>query len=662
MSEHELWNELGNLYFMSGAYNQAIYAYHRSIQLDGNFGRPYSNLALTYVQQGKYEEAIELYRSSIELLADNKEKAISWSRLGNVYRHLKDYSKAVVAYQQADELDPQVTADILPQPTEEILPQSTEDTQPQTTPDNLPQGTEDIVPQSVEIFLPQSAEANCPSSEVLPQAEEIVEVLEESGQRDSGVPEPTSTEENQAFSPESVSEANPISYGDSDPESETHEATLADSSLYSPLPDELVLPSNEELWPGMSSEPNQVALDESTSSWALADLPRYQEDLSESPETGSLTIWGEPDTEEEDWDLYPSPDPEPDVHLPDTDGDGLTRWVPIPIEEPGNELDALEPVEETQGEMPQPEIYLSPLYQVNETVDCQQSSTGVLPQETADVSLQSSMDIEEQIVAGYQLALPSKSSAHRTDEYSEPTVQLLEVEVEERPSAITPSQFIPEFVLTDEPEDQALEAQTDTDETQPFAIRLERDEEEKQELEASIAKFKRAVQTNPRNAYAWDALGTLYKSAGLYKDAILAYQQATSINPPKALYFHNLGLVYACEGRDEDAIGAFQKVVEIDPDYSLAHATLGGYYRKMGQEELAQQHIGKAMKNIFDSENEYNRACLEAICGNADHAIELLGVALRNKQTYVDWILRDPDLDFIRQDPRFKQLVSDYTR
>src|SRR5512140_2991917 len=113
MSEHELWNELGNLYFMSGAYPQAIRAYERSIQADTGFGRPYSNLALTYVQQGKYEEAIDLYRRSIELLADNKEKAISWNRLGTVYRHLKDYSRAVVAFQQADELD-QNTIDDFP--------------------------------------------------------------------------------------------------------------------------------------------------------------------------------------------------------------------------------------------------------------------------------------------------------------------------------------------------------------------------------------------------------------------------------------------------------------------------------------------------------------------------------------------------------------------
>jgi len=234
--------------------------------------------------------------------------------------------------------------------------------------------------------------------------------------------------------------------------------------------------------------------------------------------------------------------------------------------------------------------------------------------------------------------------------------------LEERPSVDNSSPKMVDFVVVDETGETAQEAQADDVNVEPNSQPNVRDPRELEEIEAGIAKFKRAVQVNPKNAYAWDALGTLYKSAGLYKDAILAYQQATSINPPKALYFHNLGLVYACEGRDEDAIGAFQRVVEIDPDYSLAHATLGGYYRKLGLEELAQKHIGKAIKNIYDSENEYNRACLEAICGNTDHAIELLGVALKNKQTYVDWILRDPDLDFIRQDPRFKQLVSDYAR
>ena len=108
MSEHELWNELGNLYFLSGAYEQAVHSYRRSIQLNGEFGRSYSNLALTYVQQGNYEEAVRLYRKGIDLLDDNKEKAISWNRLGNVFRQLKDYQAAVLAYQHADELDSEI--------------------------------------------------------------------------------------------------------------------------------------------------------------------------------------------------------------------------------------------------------------------------------------------------------------------------------------------------------------------------------------------------------------------------------------------------------------------------------------------------------------------------------------------------------------------------
>jgi tetratricopeptide (TPR) repeat protein len=170
------------------------------------------------------------------------------------------------------------------------------------------------------------------------------------------------------------------------------------------------------------------------------------------------------------------------------------------------------------------------------------------------------------------------------------------------------------------------------------------------------------VQINPKNAAAWDALGTHYKAAGMYKDAILAYQQAISADPSKGFYSHHLALVYAADGRNEDAIMALQKVIEIDPDHSLANAALGGYYRKMGLEELAQKHIGKAMKNIYNSESEYNQACLEAICGNSDQAIELLRIALQEKQTYVNWVMHDPDLDTIRENPRFKQLISDFIK
>jgi len=105
-----VWNELGNVYFNAGSYDDAITAYSRAIELDKQFAWPYTNMALSYVQKGRLDEAINLYQRSIELLSSEKDKAVTWNRLGNVYRRLNDYDNAIAAYQRADELDPGNTA------------------------------------------------------------------------------------------------------------------------------------------------------------------------------------------------------------------------------------------------------------------------------------------------------------------------------------------------------------------------------------------------------------------------------------------------------------------------------------------------------------------------------------------------------------------------
>ena len=100
-----VWNELGNVYFNSGNFDDAIASYGKAIELDQSFAWPYSNLALAYVQKGSFAEAILLYQRGLELFGTEKDKAITWNRLGNVYRRLGDYPNAIAAYQTADELD-----------------------------------------------------------------------------------------------------------------------------------------------------------------------------------------------------------------------------------------------------------------------------------------------------------------------------------------------------------------------------------------------------------------------------------------------------------------------------------------------------------------------------------------------------------------------------
>jgi tetratricopeptide (TPR) repeat protein len=176
-------------------------------------------------------------------------------------------------------------------------------------------------------------------------------------------------------------------------------------------------------------------------------------------------------------------------------------------------------------------------------------------------------------------------------------------------------------------------------------------------LASAIAAYKKVTEINPENDRAWDSLGNLYRASERYGDAVSAFEHAISLRPDKEVYHYHLGLVYAAEKNYEDAIGAFQKVIELNPEYTFAHCALAGYFRKLGKEAEAQEHIGKALPKMT-SEKEYDRACFSAICGNTDEAIELLKIALAKKQTSLDWVRRDPDLDFIRDDQRFKALLS----
>jgi hypothetical protein len=62
---------------------------------------------------------------------------------------------------------------------------------------------------------------------------------------------------------------------------------------------------------------------------------------------------------------------------------------------------------------------------------------------------------------------------------------------------------------------------------------------------------------------------------------------------------------------------------------------------------------------MMNNESTYNRACFYVICGDQELAFEFLRLALKNKETTIDWIKSDPDLDPIRTDKRYVELISE---
>jgi tetratricopeptide (TPR) repeat protein len=100
-----IWNELGNIYYNAGAFEEALHAFEMAIELDPTYGWSYNNLASIYFHQKRYAEAIPLYQKGLQYLDDLKDKALLWNRLGDAYRRLDDHDQAAAAYRKAIELD-----------------------------------------------------------------------------------------------------------------------------------------------------------------------------------------------------------------------------------------------------------------------------------------------------------------------------------------------------------------------------------------------------------------------------------------------------------------------------------------------------------------------------------------------------------------------------
>ena len=724
MSELELWNELGNVYFNTGAYDQAVHAYKRAIQLDPDFGWAYSNLAQAYVHQNQFAEAIPIYIKSLELLQDGKDKAESWNRLGTAYRQLRDYPNALAAYQKAVEFD---GTNILFKEDLGRIYHDLGDLYESLA--SGQQGSEETRLDDETIWEgnPEVSDARSePDKTTRLESEEDIlllggtlfskEELAAELERDVivGDVELTDLDAQATISESMVTDQNDLDLGDEAME----EISDLVSSAYEGTEDSLGTQLSADERPAkLPLDPEALAVPEADESIEIEPLAHEEptgEDALElkAPAVGESEVAiivesvvdGEQPAEEvrgmdnliaDDMEEIsdglslldePRTDETPSVEVPvaseagetfgteqSVDEESVTEGIPG-MEEPGEQelLTSETPVTEKVQEM---ELSSDDMTEVDRPVPSEEAHA-----DTAEVVEQDVESQTDQMSQPQDVDKDSQSGDDSDEAKDAPETNAEYWKFDDHTSSngkgsmggrvVEPQRQdtqVETLVALDEPvadegaelrgipwvmaqEEQIVESSRDQDRE---VGQLNKSEE----LEKDIAKFKRVVEINPGNAFAWDTLGGLYKAKGRYAEAISAFEQAVVLSPDKSFYHYHLGLVYAAQKRYDEAIHAFESVIKLDPQYSLAHATLAGYYRKLDRESDAQNHI-RIAQSLMRGENEYNRACFEAICGNADQAIELLKVALDKKQTPMDWAKRDPDLDFIREDPRYLALVE----
>jgi tetratricopeptide (TPR) repeat protein len=121
-----------------------------------------------------------------------------------------------------------------------------------------------------------------------------------------------------------------------------------------------------------------------------------------------------------------------------------------------------------------------------------------------------------------------------------------------------------------------------------------------------------------------------------------------------------LGLVYADRGRHDEAIAAYKKAVELGLESGRVYGSLAAALQKLGRETEAAEHLARA-RELMDQEDAYTKACIEAISGNVEAALDYLAEALAGMPGLRAWARHDPDLASLRGQPRFEALVGGAT-
>ena len=93
-------------------------------------------------------------------------------------------------------------------------------------------------------------------------------------------------------------------------------------------------------------------------------------------------------------------------------------------------------------------------------------------------------------------------------------------------------------------------------------------------MEDAARLFRRVIELNPRDSFAYDNLGNALGSQNKLDEAISCFQKALQLNPADCGAEFNLGLAYLHQNRRDDAKAHFQAALRIQPGYPPARQAL----------------------------------------------------------------------------------------
>ncbi|MGK2858278.1 MAG: protein kinase domain-containing protein [Thermoanaerobaculia bacterium] len=188
-----------------------------------------------------------------------------------------------------------------------------------------------------------------------------------------------------------------------------------------------------------------------------------------------------------------------------------------------------------------------------------------------------------------------------------------------------------------------------------------RNDEATLELDAAIA-------IDSSNYDAHYIKGRVMFSLGRHAEAAKQFENACALQPEAYDSWYLLGMASRKLGEERRARNADIECVEAaksrvrqHPEDTRAWTMGAAVFAELGEPDRAADWVARALAIDPDEAIiSYNAACVYAGLGRVDDALQCLETTIGGGAPFYGWMENDPDLDPLRHDPRFEELMARY--
>ena len=189
---------------------------------------------------------------------------------------------------------------------------------------------------------------------------------------------------------------------------------------------------------------------------------------------------------------------------------------------------------------------------------------------------------------------------------------------------------------------------------------------DRKELDEAVTATQRAIELDPNNYIAYWILGRIYHSTDREIEAAELFKKTIALNENFYSAHNDLLMVYERLGdkaKHEETMAAlikfFPSYLSQHPDDARGQMYFAIHLATAGRNEEAKNQGAKALEmNPGDSLMMYNAACMYARLGDSRLAAKTLKDAVAAGQEDFEWIKRDSDLDSIRNELEYIELMK----